>query len=205
MVTERELIIAATSGDEAAITWLVETYQGPVYGLCYRMLGTATDAEDAAQEVLVKALLSLPSFDVERPFKPWVLRIASNLCTDRLRRHKPEISLDGMGDDGAWEWQAGTDPSPERQLEEREQQKAVQALLETLTPLDRLVVTLFYWEELSYEQIAAITHLSVSAVKSRLFRARRAMAACWEQDGAAAQVERYTTGKREAQYVGFAQ
>lgn len=191
-------------GDEAAIAWLVETYQGPVYGLCYRMLGAPTDAEDAAQDALVKAVLSLQTFDVERPFKPWVLRIASNLCTDRLRRRRPEVSLDGMGDDGAWEWQAGSDPSPERQLEERERQRAVRALLDTLSPVDRLVVTLFYWEDLSYEEIAEATHLSVSAVKSRLFRARRAMADCWEQNSDYG-VERYDIGMREAHHVGYAQ
>ena len=168
------------------------------------MLGAPTDAEDAAQDALVKAVLSLQTFDVERPFKPWVLRIASNLCTDRLRRRRPEVSLDGMGDDGAWEWQAGSDPSPERQLEERERQRAVRALLDTLAPVDRLVVTLFYWEDLSYEEIAEATHLSVSAVKSRLFRARRAMADCWEQNSDYG-VERYDIGMREAHHVGYAQ
>ncbi len=203
-MTEQDWIIAAMHGDELAISWLVETYQQPVFGLCYRMLGSFTDAEDAAQDALVKAVMSLQSFDVERPFKPWVLRIASNLCTDRLRRRRPEVSLDGMGDDGAWEWQAGSDPSPERQMEEREQQKAVQALLENLAPVDRLVVTLYYWQDLSYEEIAQATHLSVSAVKSRLFRARRAMADGWEQAQNDAG-NRQNTGMREAHYVGHAQ
>lgn len=203
-MTEQEWIIAAMHGDELAIGWLVDTYQKPVYGLCYRMLGSPTDAEDAAQDALVKAVMSLQSFDVERPFKPWVLRIASNLCTDRLRRRRPEISLDGMGDDGAWEWQAGSDPSPERQLEERERQQAVQALLTMLSPLDRLVVTLYYWQDLSYEQIAEVAHLSVSAVKSRLFRARRSMAECWEQNQVGSDA-RHDTGMREAHYVGHAQ
>ncbi|HXK41517.1 MAG TPA: sigma-70 family RNA polymerase sigma factor [Anaerolineae bacterium] len=203
-MTEQEWITAAMHGDELAISWLVETYQPPVYGLCYRMLGTSTEAEDAAQDVLVKAVMSLHTFDVERPFKPWVLRIAANFCTDRLRRRRPEVSLDGMGEDGAWEWQAGTDPSPERQLEERERQRAVQALLETLAPVDRLVVTLFYWQDLSYEEIAAVTHLSVSAVKSRLFRARRALAACWAQTQGE-ESSRWNTGMREAHDVGHAQ
>lgn len=203
-MTEQEWIMAAMHGEESAISWLVEAYQPMVYGLCYRMLGSPTDAEDAAQDALVKAVMSLQSFDLERPFKPWVLRIASNLCTDRLRRRRPEVSLDGMGDDGAWEWQAGSDPSPEQQLEARERQKAIQALLETLSPVDRLVVTLYYWQDLSYEEIAEATHLSVSAVKSRLFRARRGMAECWAQnqnDGGS----QCNTGMREAHYVGHAQ
>ena len=178
---ERGWIIAARHGDQQAIAQLVETYQRPVYALCYHLLGTPTEAEDAAQDAMVKAIINLHTFDTERPFKPWLMRIASNTCTDRLRRRKPTLSLDGMGEDGAWEWQAGSDPSPERHLLQREQQEQVQALLKTLSPLDRTVVVLFYWENLSYTEIVAATGLTVSAVKSRLFRARRALAQQYQE------------------------
>jgi len=173
---EEEWIKAAQQGNQDAITRLVDTYQRPVYARCYRMLGNAADAEDAAQEVMVKAIMNLHTFDVERPLRPWLLRIASNLCTDRLRRRKPVLSLDGMGEDGAWEWKAGTAINPEKHAERQEQQEQVRALLNTLSMLDQSVVTLFYWEGLSYAEIAEVTGISVSAVKSRLFRARRAMA-----------------------------
>ena len=178
---ERDWIIAARHGDQQAITRLVETYQRPVYALCYHLLGTPTEAEDAAQDAMVKAIMNLHTFDTERPFKPWLMRIASNTCTDRLRRRKPTLSLDGMGEDGAWEWQAGPDPSPERHLLQREQQEQVRVLLEMLSPLDRAVVVLFYWENLSYTEIVAATGLTVSAVKSRLFRARRALAQQYQE------------------------
>ncbi len=171
-----EWIRAAQQGDQDAITQLVETYQQSVYARCYRMLGDTAEAEDAAQEAMVKAIMNLHTFDLDRPLRPWLLRIASNLCTDRLRRQKPTLSLDGMGEDGAWEWQAGTAISPEKHLEQQERRERVQALLETLPDVDRNLVMLFYWEELSYDEIAEATSLSVSAVKSRLFRARRAMA-----------------------------
>lgn len=180
---EDEVIRSAQSGDQEAITWLVETYQQPVYRVCCRILGDWTEAEDATQEALIKAINNLERFDTERPFKPWVLRIASNECTDRLRRRKSTLSLDGMGEDGAWEWQAGHSPNPERQLLESERLAQVQQLLETLSPQDRLVVMLFYWEDLSYEEISQTTELSVAAVKSRLFRARRAMAGQLVEEG----------------------
>ncbi len=173
---ELEFIRSAQQGDQAAVTWLVETYQRPVHLLCYRMLGDQGEAEDATQEALIKALNHLDRFELGRPFRPWVLRIAANECTDRLRRRKPIISLDGMGEDGAWEWQAGHSPNPERQLIVSERLTQVQQLLECLNPQDRLVVTLFYWEDFSYDEIAQATDLSVAAIKSRLFRARRAMA-----------------------------
>lgn len=173
---EQDLLQAAQCGDSEAINWLVEQYQRPVYFLCYRMLGEQTEAEDAAQEALVKAIMHLDSFELGRPFKPWVLRIASNECLDRLRRRKPVVSLDSMGEDGAWEWRAGHSPNPESEIMDLERQEKVRNILDTLQPVDRNIVVLFYWQGYSYTEIADATGLSVPAIKSRLFRARRAMA-----------------------------
>jgi len=166
----------AQQGDQAAVTQLVETYQRSVFGVCYRMLGDAKEAEDATQEALVKAITNLHAYDVQRPFKPWVLRIASNECIDRIRRRKDTVSLDGMGDDGAWEWKAGDSPNPEALVLREEQHAAVRQMLDSLNPTDRMIVTLFYWEDLPYAEIEAVTGLTTSAIKSRLFRARRTMA-----------------------------
>ncbi len=173
---EQRRIAAARDGDKDAIAWLVEHYQKPAYWVCYRMLRERTEAEDAAQEALIKAVMNLDTFDITRPFKPWMLRIASNECLDRLRRRKPMVYLDGLGEDGAWEWKPGESPNPEAEFLRREKESQIRALLDVLSPLDRNVVTLFYWEGLSYAEISEATSLSVSAIKSRLFRARRAMA-----------------------------
>jgi len=173
---EEDFLRLAQKGDAASITKLVETYQQRVFNVCYRMLGEATEAEDATQEALVKAVTSLHSYDIERPFKPWILRIASNGCIDRIRRRKDTLSLDGMGEDGAWEWQAGNSPSPEREYLRNERHSAVRAVLDDLSPADRMVVTLFYWEGMPYTEIEEVTGLTVSAIKSRLFRARRTIA-----------------------------
>ncbi len=180
---DEDNIHLAQAGDKEAINQLVLTYQQPVFNLCYRMLGERTEAEDAAQEALVKAVMKLDTYDPERPFKPWVLRIASNECIDRIRRYKDTISLDGMGEDGAWEWHAGQSPTPEASLLQTEEQTRIRALLDTLSPEDCTLVTLFYWEGLSYIEIGDATGLSVSAIKSRLFRARRAMAEQLIQEG----------------------
>ena len=173
---EEGFLRLAQRGDEEAITQLVETYQRSVFGVCYRMLGEAKEAEDATQEALVKALTNLHSYDIDRPFRPWLLRIASNECIDRIRRRKETLSLDGMGEDGAWEWKAGNSPNPESQLLHEERQATVRAMLDELSPADRTVVTLFYWENLSYAEIEEVTGLTISAIKSRLFRARKLIA-----------------------------
>ena len=180
---EQEHIRLAQRGDEDALNELILTYQQPVFSLCYRMLRVRTEAEDAAQEAMVKAVMKLHSYDVDRPFKPWILRIASNECIDRIRRRKDAISLDGMGEGGAWEWQVGNSPNPETTLLKREEQILVNELLRELAPKDRLVVTLFYWDGLAYTDISEVTGLSVSAIKSRLFRARRELASLLVKEG----------------------
>ncbi len=180
---EEEWLLLAQRGDKEAINRLVANYQQSVFNLCFRILGEYTEAEDAAQEALVKAVMHLHTYDPERPFKPWMLRIASNECVDRLRRRKPTVSLDGMGDDGAWEWQAGQSPNPETEMLHHERKIEIRRLLEELSPLDRSIITLFYWEGLSYTEIGEVTGLSVSAIKSRLFRARRVMAQLMVEEG----------------------
>ncbi|NBD36847.1 MAG: sigma-70 family RNA polymerase sigma factor [Chloroflexi bacterium] len=187
---EAEQLRAAKKGNQEAIAAIIETYQRPVFNLCYRMLGNRMEAEDIAQEALIKAITKLHLFDPSYSFKPWVLRIASNTCIDCLRRRKPEPSLDDMGEDGAWEWFPGHSPNPEREVMKQEQQSQVQDAVAQLQPLDRTVVALFYWEGLSYADISEVTDLTVPAIKSRLYRARRAMAEHLTQE--AIHVQSYT-------------
>ncbi len=169
-------IRSAQQGNTEAITQIITTYQQPVFNVCYRMLGERTEAEDAAQETLIKAITKLHLFNSTRPFRPWILRIASNECIDRIRRRRPAVSLDALGESGAWEWQPGKSPTPEAEMLRNEREAQVRALLQYLSPKDRLLVSLFYWGGLSYAEIAEITNLTISAIKSRLFRARRTMA-----------------------------
>ena len=180
---EQDQLRLAQRGDQDALNELVVTYQQPVFSLCYRMLGVRQEAEDAAQEAIVKAVMNIHSYDADRPFKPWILRIASNECIDRIRRRKDAVSLDGMGEDGAWEWQVGNSPNPEAAYLRGEEQVLINRLLDELAPTDRLVVTLFYWEGLAYAEISEVTGLSISAIKSRLFRARREVAALLVEEG----------------------
>src|SRR4051812_23908198 len=76
----RNLVHRCQSGEAAAIAALIERFQGQVFGLCFRMLGQRQDAEDMCQETFVRAVRSLDSFELERPFEPWLLSIAGNRC-----------------------------------------------------------------------------------------------------------------------------
>ncbi len=166
---EAAWIQRARAGDVDAFGHLVRLYQTPVYNLAYRMLGDRMEAEDAAQETFLRAFKSLDRYDPDRSFRTWLLSIAAHHCVDRLRRRRPTLPLDSLslGGGGAW---------PEAALVRLEVQEQVQRLLATLSPTDRAAVTLRYWYDCSYEEIAEMLSLTVSAVKSRLHRARRAMA-----------------------------
>ena len=179
-MTEAQWIAEAKTGDKEAFSKLVEIYQKPVYSVCYRMLGTPTAAEDAAQEAFIRAYQALDRYDPERSFATWLLSIASNYSIDQLRKKKVTIlSMDN--EKHAWLAPPDPGPSPEKAALDKEKQALVQAILVDLHETDRAAVVLQYWHDYSYDEIAETLNLSSSAVKSRLFRARRLMAEKWQE------------------------
>jgi RNA polymerase sigma-70 factor (ECF subfamily) len=167
----------ALQGSEEAFGFLVEAYKNQVFSLCFRMLGNSFDAEDAAQESFIRAFLNLKKYDKERSFATWLLSIASHYCIDSLRKRRiivtPIESLPAeiIPDNNA--------PNPERSLRSQEKERFVAKLLNQLKPTDRAAIVLRYWHECSEAEIAEVLNLSISSVKSRLFRARRELANLW--------------------------
>jgi RNA polymerase sigma-70 factor (ECF subfamily) len=177
---EQTWIAQAQSGDDQAFANLVEAYQKQVFSVCYRMLGNANDAEDAAQESFLRAYTNLKSFDTNRSFATWLLSIASHHCIDRLRKKRlPTFSMDDENHD--WWKPPDPGPDPEATLVAQQKQARVEAMLNVLKPKDRAAVVLNYWKGYSYQEIAETLSLSVSAVKSRLYRARRTLAEEWQE------------------------
>jgi RNA polymerase sigma-70 factor (ECF subfamily) len=171
-MSEAEWVRRARLGDDIAFSQLVEAYQTPIYNLCYRLLGEAGEAEDAAQETFLRAYAQLASYDPGRSFKTWLFSIANHHCIDRLRKRRLtwlSIDDDLLPPHPALQEQA---PGPEEASVRREQTEMLQALLAKLPPEDRSVIVMRYWYDLSYEEIAEATRTTVSAVKSRLHRAR---------------------------------
>ena len=186
-VTEEEQwVAAARDGDTAAFGHLVEAYQNPVYNLAYRMLGNGPEAEDAAQEAFIRAYKYLDSYDPKRPFSTWLFSIASHYCIDQLRRRR--IDWLPLREEIAEPVRlASASPNPEAVVTERDREAWIENLMETLSPTDRAAVTLHYWYDCSYSEIADVLDLTVSAVKSRLYRARRALAEQMEGEAYALQ------------------
>lgn len=195
--TEAQWIADALTGDKEAFSNLVEKYHRPVYSVCYRMLGTPTAAEDAAQEAFIRAYQALDRYDPERSFATWLLSIASNYSIDQLRKKKVTIiSMDS--DRHAWLAPPDPGPSPEKAALDNEKQVLIQAILAELNETDRAAVVLQFWHDYSYEEIAETLDLSTSAVKSRLFRARRLLAEKWQEKQEVALPTVKPAGKRIA-------
>jgi RNA polymerase sigma-70 factor (ECF subfamily) len=173
-----EWLQQALDGDETAFANIVETYQRPVYNLCYRMLGDPIDAEDAAQETFWRAYQALNRYDPKRSFPTWLLSIAAHYCIDQQRKRRvPILSVDLLPEEDA----PDPAPNPEKVVSELEETSQMRRLLSRLGPQDRAAVILRYWYEFSEDEIARSLSLSVSAVKSRLHRARKELAQNWQE------------------------
>jgi len=181
---EKTWVIQAQKGNDEAFTQLVETYQKPVYNLCYRMLGEPGAAEDAAQETFLRAYQNLHRYDNSRAFGTWILSIAAHYCIDQLRKKKfTMFSMDAENDDGTtFELPDVSAPDPEVESVKSEQRDRLHLLLKDLDTTDRAAVIMRYWYDFSEVEIAKSLNLTVSAVKSRLHRSRRALASMWQEN-----------------------
>ena len=171
---EAALIHRSLDGDLDAFNGLVDLHQRAVYNLCLRMLGSPAAAEDAAQDAFLSAYRAMRGFR-GTAFRPWMMRIAANACTDELRRRqrRPTSSLDApLPGTGESLDVADTVAGPEVEALRGEQAAAIQAALLKLPSDQRLAVILCDMQGYAYEEIAAAMRCSVGTVKSRISRGR---------------------------------
>lgn len=166
----------ARRGDKAAFGKIIEAYQRPVYNLAYRMLNNSGEAEEAAQEAFIRAYTRLESYNPNHKFSTWLLSITSNYCIDIIRKRRAILlNIDEpLPPHPALMSERSSGPEP--QIVQSQQEELVQTLLAELAPEYREAVVLRYWHELSYDEIAEMMDTTVSAIKSRLFRARKQLA-----------------------------
>lgn len=174
---EAQLLERARCGEREAIAVLLNRHRERIVSLAFSILRDRESAEDAAQEVFVRAFSQLPRFRGESAFSTWLYRVALNFCLERQRvqRHRDsllEAALDevaGIGDGGF-----------ARRVETRE---LVGEALSDLGEGLRVALLLREWQGLSYEEIADILQLPVGTVRSRLHEARRRFQAKWIELG----------------------
>lgn len=169
-------------GDADALRLLVDRHQERVFGFLNRLLGSREDAEDATLDVFVNVWRHAGQFRGQSSAATWIYRIAANIAADHLRRAKARTGATGVVDCSE---DAATDP--ERialaGLEQGERSRALDLALQSLRPDDRLLLMLYYAEEMSYEQIGQIANCAYPVLKMRLLRARKRLKAAMERLG----------------------
>lgn len=172
---ENELVRRCKERDPEAFGKLLELYQARVYGFVRRMVRSADEAEDIAQEVFVKAFQNISKFDGRASFSTWLFKIASNLCIDKARRHqrRPEpVSLSNDDGDAREVETSDLRWDPQNVAVVGEMERAIEAAIASLSEKLRGVLLLHDLEGLSYDEIATTVGVPVGTVKSRLFLAR---------------------------------
>lgn len=187
---DEALVADAQEGGAEAFGVLAQRYHSSVYGIVYRMCG-AEEAADLTQEIFLRALRALRKFQFhgEASFRTWLYRIAVNACINELRRRKRRAEIEGPSldddvetDDGCVDRSVPDESrSPHVLAERTEIQRAVQAIVATLSPKHRAALTLVDLQQLDYEEAAAALECPLGTLKSRLARARRQFAAKWRE------------------------
>jgi len=183
--SDESLVTQSLRGDAQAFAELVTRYTTPIFNLAFRLTNDRAEAENVTQETFLRAYKALPRSRTELAFKPWLFQIAVNLCRDLARKKQPAAFSELAQEADASPEEAIEDesPLPLDQIEERELQRALARAIANLPDIYRVVVTLRYTEELSYEDMAAVLKLPVNTVRTHLFRAKatlRKSLAEWE-------------------------
>jgi len=166
----REAIDRAERGDAEAFGELYRLLARRVNGLCRHLLGSREDAEDATSEVFLRVRVALGRYDRSVPFGAWLTGIATHLCVDRLRRRGRERRL---FDPEPLPEAGGPEPSPLGELMADEERAALGRAIARLPERHRVPLTLRYYGEMSYDEIAARLGLTREQVAINLFRAKQ--------------------------------
>jgi len=188
-LSDEDLVQRAQAGDVTAFDTLVLRYRRKLTAIAWRFFSDPADAEDMAQEALVRAFINLEKLRAGVPFHNWLYRVTINLCLDRVRkeRRRPQRLEPDLGQPEQ-EWldrqlyREEGDPEP-RFVNHLIAQQLVSRVLERIAPRDRVVLHLLYWEGRSIEEVAATLGWTKTNVKVRTFRARRALKKLLEQLG----------------------
>jgi RNA polymerase sigma-70 factor (ECF subfamily) len=171
------LMFKVGAGDEKAFEELIERHQNAVIGTVAKMLGNPADAEDISQQVFIRIWKSAPRYKRKAKFTTFLFTIARNLVFNesRKRSRKKEYSMDEREDDFHLQTPDAQTESPDDGLLHKELRSAVDQAIADLPEKQRMAVVLRRYEGMPYEEIADVLDLSVSAIKSQLFRARNTL------------------------------
>jgi RNA polymerase sigma-70 factor (ECF subfamily) len=172
-MTDEQLVIRVQSGQDEAFGELMDRYTEKLSRYGKRFLSQSEYIEDIVQDVFIKTYQNINSFDTKRKFSPWIYRIAHNAFVNALRKKSTEPVL--MFDFDALVSHTIVDDPEERRKEDEEMGVLLKKGIENLTPAYREIITLFYFENLSYEEISEVLEIPIGTVGIRLSRAKRSL------------------------------
>ena len=181
----RSLVGRARGGDQAAFCELVVLHQDRAYGLALRITRSPADAEEVAQDAFVRAWLALARFRGESSFATWLHRIVARRALDRLSELKTRRGREVEVEEAASlpDPAVATPGAAPGDFEAATRGRRLERLVMKLPAAQRMAVTLYYYEDRSVEQAAAILEMPENTVKTHLARARAALRAAWQKEG----------------------
>ena len=189
MTTDQDYINKVLAGDTQAYTFLVNRYKDMVFTLALKMLRDREEAEEVAQDVFVKVYEKLSKFKGEAKFSTWLYKVVYNTCLDRIKKIRRGVLVFAMED--ITERQIKTVDNALDEMEQKERDDAIQECMSLLTPDESALLTLFYFEELSFKEISKITGISTNNLKVKLFRSRKRLALIMQEKIAPEIIENY--------------
>lgn len=167
---DRRLAALALAGDDTAFTYLFNRYRDAIRRLFAQRLGGTTDADDLLQETFIKVYINLGRYNPDYTFGQWVYTIARNTFVDFRRRRQEDLPIDER-----FAAPASPAPTPEESVINLQQRSQIEQYLDRLAPRYRQLILMRFFEEYSYEEIAAKLALPLGTVKTQIHRAREQM------------------------------
>jgi len=169
--TEHILIKNTIKGDVQSFKKIVISYNMMVYTLAYRVLKNREEAEEVTQDVFLKVYQSLHSFNMKSKLSTWIYRITYNSSINKVKSQKRQFETTEINRDN--EYSAYISDDTQNTISDEETRKTINGAILKLPEVDRIIITLYYYEELSVKEIADITSISVQNVKIKLYRSRK--------------------------------
>ncbi|WP_298904713.1 sigma-70 family RNA polymerase sigma factor [uncultured Psychroserpens sp.] len=176
MTTNKDqiLINQIIDGDTNAFSTLVDMYKDLVFTLALRMLKNREEAEEVAQDTFIKTYKSIDKFKGDSKLSTWIYRVAYNTCLDRIKKNKKHLNNVEINEFTAHE--VKTIDNALDKIEAREREEAIQRCINTLPSEDSFLLTLYYFDDLSLDEISKIVGISANSIKVKLFRCRKKLA-----------------------------
>ncbi len=171
---DQHYINQVINGDTNAFSVLVDRYKDLVFTLALRMLKNREEAEEVSQDTFIKSYKSLHKFKGDSKFSTWIYKVAYNTCLDRLKKNKKHFN--DVAIDEFTEHQIKTMDNALDQMEQQEHNQTIKDCLTLLPNDDSFLLTLYYFEERSLEEISKIVGIKANNVKVKIFRSRKKLA-----------------------------